>query len=432
MTRTLFLILICLGSLSCASTEEAGDRTPRRVDELRQPRQGITIPLASVHEEVKTIQLFLGDDERLLPILDLRSNQYLTLEFDLVDRRGEPLSVYFYHADREWNRDLVPAEFLASFQSDNILDYATSLGTEVPYTHYRYQFPNRNIQFTASGNYIVRVTEPGQETNVLFERAFFVTEQLVELGLSLDRIIAPNGTSAIQPLVQFVPSATVEPNIFDITVCFSRNGIFGAAKCSDRPSLINPPAVQYFLEPSSAFQPTSANYFLDLTSIRGGPRIERTDVSTSPYVIELDPDYQQFAGSGIDPLLNGQSLVSSVVRDVAEPRTSAQYVEVYFSFVPLNEVRLPGSLFVTGSFNNWKASSESELSWIPERGRYEGSVLVKQGQYEYRYHSSDVRTQRSINKGIPRPDNLITAMVYIRDQQKFSDRLLAANGFYSR
>ena len=132
--------------------------------------------LAPTDAAVRSVQLYRGR-EATLPVMQLdrrgeRTSEPLTLEFDLVNTRGRTLSVYFYHADRSWNRDLSPAEYLEAFQQDNLVEYEISGATEVPYVHYEYTFPNETIQFRISGNYIVRVTEQGDEEAVLFERAF--------------------------------------------------------------------------------------------------------------------------------------------------------------------------------------------------------------------------------------------------------------------
>jgi hypothetical protein len=44
-------------------------------------------------------------------------------------------------------------------QREDLLDYGQSRLTEVPFVHYRYQFPNSGTRFLISGNYIVSVTE---------------------------------------------------------------------------------------------------------------------------------------------------------------------------------------------------------------------------------------------------------------------------------
>src|SRR5690554_7092412 len=79
--------------------------------------------LGRTADHIRTVQLYRSGNEGALPILPLNSGETLTLEFDLLADFGETFSVYFYHADRQWRRDLLPVEYLRTFQSDEILDY---------------------------------------------------------------------------------------------------------------------------------------------------------------------------------------------------------------------------------------------------------------------------------------------------------------------
>src|SRR5690606_18599323 len=124
-----------------------------------------------------------------IPILIAGTGEYLTLEFDIMGLTGQPLSAYFYHADREWRRDLSPPEYMASFQRDDLLDYNSSRATEADYVHYIYRFPNAAVDFRISGNYIVRITEQGQEDAVLFERPFFVSEQSANPEMGSEQVM---------------------------------------------------------------------------------------------------------------------------------------------------------------------------------------------------------------------------------------------------
>src|SRR5690625_7971453 len=87
--------------------------------------------LATQSHEIATPQLYPGEEEGRLPILTLGSGDQLTLRFDLLADAGRPLSVFFYHADREWRRDLSPGEYLSTFHRDQLLDYRPSEATEV-------------------------------------------------------------------------------------------------------------------------------------------------------------------------------------------------------------------------------------------------------------------------------------------------------------
>ncbi len=422
-------ILLVVGMAGCAGSKEGEDRTPRRVQAMDRPADESVVRLESTNPSVRTIQLYRGEDERTLPILNLRSGDYLNLEFDLLEDSGRPLSVYFYHADREWSRDLTPAEYLQTFQRADILNYTLSRATEVSYVHYRYRFPAQDIVFTLSGNYILRVTEQGREFETLFERTFFITEQATSVSVSFETFpTAGQGFRSVAPVALFSPPTGIEGAVFDYAVCFTQNGRLLASRCSSDPSLMRQPDLQFYLQPSAAFEPMSADYFVDLSEVRVGGHIERVDRTESPFGVYLEPDYARFGGAGIDPLINGQAVVRGAVRSVAEPATAAEYVNVQFNFVPPNEQRLRGDIYVVGSFNNWEASADSRLEFVAVRGRYEGNLLIKQGQYEYRYHASDAEVRSLINRGIPRPENLYTVFVYYSDIRIGTDRLLSVGG----
>lgn len=436
------LMVLWIGG--CAGSRESEDASSRSSSQQNDVSARADRPrpdLAAPSPDVRTIQLYPtrggrqgGPQEAALPIISLgRSGggETLTLEFDLVNQSGRPLSVYFYHADRQWRRDLSPSEYLEGFQRDNVIDYASSQGTEVRYTHYTYRFPNGNIDFLLSGNYIVRVTEQGNEEEVLFERAFFISEEETSLEFFVDDVmVSGRGYPSVQPIVRFRPPGMLSGNVFDFNVCFVRNGRVDESRCTDQPDLSEQPYMLFYLQPEHTFTPQGANYYLDLRALQVGPNIERTDFSIVPYSIVLKPDYARFAGSGIDPLYNGQPVISRV-RGVADPDVDAEYVNVQFRFVPPNEERVPGGVVVTGSFNNWAFEPANQLDWVATEGHYRGEVLLKQGEYEYRYASRDGRLERMMQGNLPRRDNAYVAFVYYADVSANTDRLLAFGGIGS-
>jgi hypothetical protein len=418
-----------LAAIGCSSSKEAGeeDGSGRRpVTRTAESPRFVELDLVPSDGSVRTIQLYRTGNEAALPVIELGSGQTITLEFDLLVEDGRPLSVYFYHADRVWRRDLSPSEYLGSFHRDDLLDYRPSLGTEVPYVHYAYRFPSRSIEFLVSGNYIIRVTEQGDEEAVIFERAFFVTEQAASLDFTTDRLLlSGSGHPFTQPLAAFTPPAEIAGNVFDFNVCFVRNGRLDLARCAERPTLVQQPMLQFYLPPELSFEPEAASYFLDLGHLRVGNQIARTDFSVRPYRVELEPDYGRFGGSGISPLLNGQPVVSGAVVGVSDADVAAQYASVRFRYVPPDERPLSGGVIVTGSFNGWMIDPDHALEWMPAEGRYEGELLLKQGQYEYRYVSRDRRLAHAQRGGMPRAENQYAAFVYYRDIRVNTDRLLA-------
>ncbi len=441
---TFFIFLAGLSLFAgCAGSEKTGEKKEREPFIIESvPDKPLELELEQQASEVKSVQLYQiprgarsdGDTpdgaEVQFPVIAKGTSQALQLEFDVIGDRSRPFSVYFYHADAGWNRDLVPAEYLGVFQRGDILNYTPSRATDVRYTHYTYQFPNDGISFLLSGNYILRVTEMGRENEVLFERPFFVAEQNVNLQLGIENLlIGQGGFSAVQPVVLFIPPANLDPNDFDFKACFVRNGRFEKPRCVDQPSIIQQPALRFYLPPSQAFEPVTADYFLDLSDLRVGNRIARIAFNEAPYVVEMEPDYARFPGDPLDLELYGQPIISESVVDYANADVSAEYVKVVFSYVTENGGKISGDVHVVGSFNGWQSNEESRLSWNEENERYETTILLKQGQYDYRYlTNSDLLPRGTVS----RPDNLYTALVYYRDIRVNTDRLLSMGGFVGR
>ena len=380
--------------------------------------------LARTDEAVKTVQLFRTGDESSLPIHTLNSGGTLTLAFDILeDGTGSTLSVYFYHADRTWKRDLLPSEFLRSFLSDDIRRYDPSSSTEVRYVHYSYEFPNANIDFLTSGNYIIRVAEQGYEDEPLFERAFFVSEDAAEVefafrsGLSL-------GGSILQPVVQIRPGSQLENvQAFDYTACFVRNGRFEQTRCAPEPSIIDLSLLQFHLPRDQAFTADEIIYEMNLGLLQVGSQVAGVDFSTSPYTASLDFDYARFGSEVNRASLTGQPVIDEVYLDGGSADTQAEYVDVRFRYVPENEQQARGPVIVTGAFNNWQIDPQNTLTWVPEDGRYEGTLLLKQGLYLYRYYVDDPVATPNRNLGLQQ--NLYTALVYVFDPTRLTDRLVA-------
>ncbi len=378
--------------------------------------------LARTADDVKTIQLNRTGDETSPPIVTMNSGQTLTLAFDLLDEgTGRPLSVYFYHADRSWRRDLTPSEFLRAFLSDDIRNYRTSSATEIRYVHYEYEFPNPNIDFLLSGNYIVRVAEQGNEEAVLFERAFFVSEEAAELRFTFQSGFTVGG-SVLQPVVQFRPGPELEnAQAFDYSVCFVRNGRYGQARCAPEPTLIELALYQFYLPRESAFEAHEPLFEVDLGLLQVGPQIAGVDFSVSPYHVSLDLDYARFGSEFIEGSLSGQPVVSAVYRDAGEAATQAEYVATTFRYVPADGPER-GPVILSGAFNDWQIDPAYEMTWDPETGRYETTILLKQGRYLYRYYVDDPAARPPVRDFQP---SRYTAFVYLHDPSRLTDRLVA-------
>jgi hypothetical protein len=427
------LLLVLLGGLvGCVSSQETGESGDR--DRERAPSSEASVSagpaLAPQSDAVRTVQLYRGGDERSLPVTSLGADEALTLEFDLVEQEGRPLSVYFVHANREWTRDLSPSRVLESYHDDQLMEYRVSQGTEVPYVHYTYRFPNDDIRFRLSGNYILRVTERGQRDSVLFERPFFVSDEAGRLALEGEGIRVPGqGQPSLRPIARFEPPAELQGDPFGYAVCFVRNGRLPDTRCQDRPLLGQQPRLEFQLDRDRAFAPATADYTVDLGDLRSASGIERFNQTVSPFEVLLEPDYAQFSGQDRDAMLNGQIVVRDAVRGRADPSLTAEYVETTFAFVPPREQPLGSAVTLAGSFSGMDPSRGVEMRWDAGRRRYEGTLMLKQGQYQYFYATPDPELGRTVRRTETRLQNTYTTFVYYQDPRRDTDRLLRVNSF---
>ena len=422
--RFVGIFVLLLIPLACASPEAArnGGDTAEGSD------GGEAGPaLAQDDTDVQTVQLYRGHDETTLPILRINQSDQLTLEFDLMAETGRPLVIHFYHTDRNWKRDWSTSRFLSSFDQDQLIDFEGSLTTRLPYVHYTYRFPNRAIQFKESGNYVLRVSEIGNEDEVFFERMFFVTEQAGPTEFRFNSYMRPgNQLPALLPILEYSLPTHLEGSAFDLNTCFIRNARFTQRRCTDE-SLQSASGLQFELQPGSAFESRTTHYFLDLSRITTTGQINGIDRGVTPPAVWLDTDFAQFDESAYARPMHGQTVVSDAVTDVTDPDQQGEYVNVHFSYVPPKRAPYNAPIYISGSFNGWTEHPEYALDWNPTEQQYEGILLIKQGMYEYRYASPNKNVQRQLNQFALGEPALFTSMVYYSDPQLGTDRLLAVS-----
>lgn len=410
----------------CRSSEETGQAS----SSSSSASPAIGPELAVPSKSVRTVQLYRGDDEQRLPVVTLGEDPPLTLEFDLMKEQGRPLSISFEHADRTWRRDLSASQTLESYQNDRLLDYRPSRGTDVSYVHYRYRFPNDEVRFRISGNYILRVTERGRPDSVLFEQPFFVAEGSGELQLGAESLPVPGQqVPSVRPKARFNPPSDIRGDPMGHAVCFVRNGRLVDTRCEDRPLLVRQPELEFEVERDRAYAPATAEYGLDLSTLRATNRIARVDRTASPIQVLLEPDYARFEETTVGPNVNGQAVVRGALSSRADPALSAEYVEASFAFVPSGERPYGSRLVVAGSFSGMNPDRGTQMEWNEVRGQYEGTVLLKQGQHQYFYSTSDPALTKQIQGTGRRITGTYTAFVYYQDPQYNTDRLLRVNGF---
>jgi hypothetical protein len=249
---------------------------------------------------------------------------------------------------------------------------------------------------------------------------FLVSEEAADVQFAFLPGLSPRGV-ATQPVVELRPGTTIQDaQLFDYTVCFARDSRLDRLRCTGEPSLLDRALFRFALDREAAFDAEGPLFEVDLSVLRSSTQVTDVDYSTRPFSVRLEPDYERFGDEIYDDVVRaGQPLIAGV-RDVADPSVNAEYMEVRFAYVPDGE-RPAGEVRVTGAFDDWRAGPEGRMTWNASAGRYEGSRLLKQGRYGYRYlHGAGAR----VTSGLPQPA-LYTALVFLHDPIRITDRLVA-------
>ena len=122
---------------------------------------------------IKTVILELAHVQLSDPVFELGSIQQLHISFDDLDAESKDYSYKFFHCDAHWNlSNLDETEFLEGFYSDHITSYKPSFNTFQSYYHYDAVFPNSQMRFTKSGNYIIMVYENNETDKPIITQRF--------------------------------------------------------------------------------------------------------------------------------------------------------------------------------------------------------------------------------------------------------------------
>ena len=126
-----------------------------------------------VHQSnIKTVQIHKQEKPLTLPVIKLNSNEQVTLSFDDLDAGSATYSYKLIHCNANWEpSDLMEQEFISGQFTAEIQNYRSSFNTIIPYTHYKLNIPNQDMQPILSGNYTIMVYQNYNQQDTEIGRA---------------------------------------------------------------------------------------------------------------------------------------------------------------------------------------------------------------------------------------------------------------------
>lgn len=425
--KTYSALLILILFISCSSGESVITKHPSAT---RTETSLLLVPgQLSTPQSIKSVQLYREGSEGNLPILELGSGQKLVLEFDELASVSGQFRISFSHHNKNWDVSGLPDPWIF----DGINELFVRGGSpnqqfKPDYFHYKYEFPNRNLNFLVSGHYLLHVFD-FQSGIELFSLPFFVSEAEGELLIRNEILFnqGEDGSARDQLFGRYSYPEFVEFPRFDLSYAFVQNRFWRQAKRSQQISFTDDGLTEFHLSRENAFNANFDFSSLDLTELGlQNPQILNFEPARIPPRVTLKDDFLNFLA---DPKPHFNS-------ELGFPNNSpnARYSEVFFRLNTGNRLQRSKRIYLIGDFNQWTVSERNELQFNPDLKVYQTSSLIKEGFYSFKYVTlengriNDLRLSDSLTKR----DQEYIGFVYYRDPQYQYDRLLNTNKVNAR
>ncbi|MEX1062718.1 MAG: type IX secretion system plug protein domain-containing protein [Balneolaceae bacterium] len=380
------------------------------------------------HPDIYSLQLFRSGSVDSAPVIRLDSNQQLMLRFDMIGEGTRQFRVSVTHHDPDWSRSpLPPEEYMEGFP-EAFFGSGTPGRTQRPsYRQYEYRFPNRDLAFTKSGNYMIHV-EDFESREPVFALPFFIHENEGNLRSSVETVTVPRENLRTRD----IPNSTytypdfIDMPRFDLEYYFTQNQFWGRTLQADIWDTATPGEVFYEISREQAFTGDYEVRSLNLADVSApGGLVREYRPDQVPPMLVLREDVQGLGGSGGNP---GGSRFGR-----PDPDPDARYGNLLFRFQPQQPVGTGGEVYLVGDFNSWLLLEEFAMPYNPESGFREVNTFVKEGSYSYKYVlAEEGRVQDLVfDDHFRSPRQEYVTFVYYRDPARQYYRLLQSNTFYS-
>jgi hypothetical protein len=179
--------------------------------------------------------------------------------------------------------------------------------------------------------------------------------------------------------------------------------------------------------------------WLNLRSFRLlGDRIKRQENSDSAFILYVKEDQPRLPRQYFYYRdLNGMYMLETT--EQINPFWNADYAKINFSFRPPNgQPYSNADLIIMGEITNYGKDPDALMQFNPDKGCYEGSLLLKQGYYDYQYVLRTIQNGKLIyqstftEQDTWETENNYLVLVYFRSLGGRYDELIGIRQFNSQ
>ncbi|MBQ9705414.1 MAG: DUF5103 domain-containing protein [Paludibacteraceae bacterium] len=382
-------------------------------------------------ESVKTLRLrYDGTEQPERPILTLGGSEVLEISFDQLSHslRHYTYTLLHLNADRTQSA-LTGSEYISGFTTQDITDYDYSFNTHQLYTHYRFFFPNDDMQPAVSGNYALKIYEDGDPDKAVAYVCFCVVEPMADIDVRLRTNTDIELAGRYQQLD--IDVSTVSLNVTnpadELKLIVQQNGRFDNLVYAPRPTYVESGRLRWLNCRNLIFEGGNEYRHFDLASVYiYGQNVDHIEYDRNVFHAFLYPDETDASAPYLSAFdKNGQYAVHAERTNDSD--YEADYMWVHF-LLPRKSPWFDGSIFIGGDLSDNAFTNGNRMSYDNEHQAYYGSLYLKQGAYDYQYfflgkgsrQATLLRTEGSHWQ----TQNEYTIMVYYRPFGARADRLI--------
>jgi hypothetical protein len=376
-------------------------------------------------ENIRTVQFFREGWEFAQPVIELGTDQRLTLKFDELSDRVTNFVYTLTHCDAEWYPSrLVQAEYMVGFIENPVTDYAASVNTTVRFTNYLLSLPNEQVRFLLSGNYLLSVFDEANRSTPVLTRRFYVLESSTEIRGEVKKSTFEGYKGRDQEIdftVDYSRISVQDPRT-EIKVVVMQNARADNCLMSLKPLFVRDNQLSYDLSRENVFPGGNEFRNFDTKNLRiNGFGVANIEFVNPLYHVTLRTDQiRREVDYRFESDLNGRYLIKN--DRVTDYDLESDYMLVHFS-LQMPEPLLGGNIYVFGGLSDWQCLPANKMIWNYELKLYEASIMLKQGFYDYQYVY--------IENGENRIDNTLLEGSHVETENDYQI-LIYYHGFSSR
>lgn len=360
--------------------------------------------------------------------VDLSAPNPLVLRFDDLNGGYENYYMQLVHCTYDWTpSDLSSSDYIQGFNELLISEIEQSFNSQINYTHYYAEWPNDMSTPLLSGNFLLKVYSDGNEDAPIFTRRIVVTEQLVRFRPNVKAATVVSERRYRQE-VDF-DIVQVNYQLFDpykdLDVAILQNFRWDNVITDLKPVFMKGTELAYDFDEENNFDGLNEFRWFDTKSLRyAALGTDSVRLEGSEWHTYLTPDLRRtYDVYRTDPDVNGAYLIRN---DDFDDHLEAQYVYVHFS-LPFDAPILQSEIYIVGKFNGFEHSENNRMKWNAATKRYEATLLLKQGYYNYMYSLVSAQhpdgDQAFLEGTHQQTENVYTILAYYYDLRGY-DRLV--------